>query len=76
MKVNKTGADGTMGLALGERIKVVTRTRAFDGDGDTAQDAHSWSDREERDGYEVRMQEKGSESPHSFSWTVHQRFPP
>ena len=30
---------------------------SVDGDGDTAQDAHSWSDREERDGYEVRMQE-------------------
>ena len=25
--------------------------------GDTAQDEHPWSDREERDGYEVRMQE-------------------
>ena len=30
---------------------------SVDGDGDTAQDAHSSSDREERDGYEVRMQE-------------------
>ena len=29
MKVNKTGADGTLGLALGERIKVVIRTRAL-----------------------------------------------
>ena len=30
---------------------------SVDGDGDTAQDPHSWSDLEERDGYEVRMQE-------------------
>ena len=30
---------------------------SVDSDGNTAQDAHSWSDREERDGYEVRMQE-------------------
>ena len=30
---------------------------SVDGECDTAQDAHSWSDREERDGYEVRVQE-------------------
>ena len=29
MNFNKTGADGTIGLALGERIKVVIRTRAL-----------------------------------------------
>ena len=29
---------------------------SVDGDDDTARDAHSWSDREERDGYEVRLQ--------------------
>ena len=29
MNVNKTGADGTLGLALGERIKVVIRARAL-----------------------------------------------
>ena len=45
-------------------------------DGDTAQDAHSWSDREERDGYEARMQEMESKSQHSFSWTTYQRFLP
>ena len=28
-----------------------------DGDGDTAQEAHSWSEHEERDEYETRMQE-------------------
>ena len=30
---------------------------SVDGDGDTAQEAHSWSDREERDGYELRAQD-------------------
>ena len=30
---------------------------SYDGNGDTAQDAHSWSDHGERDGYEVKMQE-------------------
>ena len=29
MNVNKTGAVGTIGLALSERIKVVIRTRAL-----------------------------------------------
>ena len=29
MNVNKTGADGTLRLALGERIKVVIRARAL-----------------------------------------------
>ena len=53
MNLNKTGADGTIGLALGERIKFVTRA-SVDGDGDPAQDAHKSA---ERDGYEVRMQE-------------------
>ena len=57
MNVNKTGADGTFGLALGERITIVMRTRALTDDGDTAQEAHSWSDREERDGYELRAQD-------------------
>ena len=30
---------------------------SVDGDGDTAQEAHSWPEHEERDGYEVRMQD-------------------
>ena len=30
---------------------------SVDGDGDTAREAHSWSEHEERHGYEVRMQE-------------------
>ena len=29
MNVNKTGADGTIGLVLGERIKIGMRTRAL-----------------------------------------------
>ena len=29
MNVSETGADGTMGLSLGERIKVVIRTSAL-----------------------------------------------
>ena len=35
---------------------------SIDGDGDTAQDTHSWSDHEERDGFEVRMQKRQRES--------------
>ena len=38
-----TGADGRLCLALSERIKVVITYESVDGDGDTAQDAHSWS---------------------------------
>ena len=45
-----------MGLAFGERIQVRDAYESIDGDGDTAQDTHSWSDHEERDGLEVRMQ--------------------
>ena len=52
--------------ALANGIKGRDTYESVDGDGDTAQDAHSWSDREERDGYGVRMQEMGSES-HIFS---------
>ena len=73
MKINKTEADGTIGLALCERIKVVIRDtfESVDGDGDTAQKAHSWSDREEHDGYELR---NGSES-NIPSHGSHQGFP-
>ena len=60
MNVNKTGADGTIGLALGEKNQDRDAYESVDGNGDTAHEAHSWSDREECDredrvGYELRM---------------------
>ena len=55
--VNKTGADGTIGSGAWRTNEGCDAHESVDGDDDTAQDAHSWSDREECDGYEVRMQE-------------------
>ena len=48
---------------------------SVDGDGDTAQEAHSWSDREERDGHEVKEARNGRESQHPFSLAVYEGLP-
>ena len=49
MNASKTGADGTIGLVHGGQTKATMR--------DNAQEAHWWSEHEERDVYEVRAQE-------------------
>ena len=67
MIVNRTGADGTIGLALGERIKVVMPVMV------TLLRMHTRG-QIVRNVLGVRSENarNGSEGQHSFSWTINQ----
>ena len=57
MDVHKTEADENNRSGAWRTNQGRDTFKSVDGDDDTAQDAQSWSDREECDGYEVRVQE-------------------